>query len=539
VKRAFSKQLLQRLFLLGAMCFLFVFLPTINQQAYSQDVFSIYYPSGDHKLADANKVKLRKFVFSNTLSKIDSMQVIGYADSTGKKLRNMNLSKRRSSIVKKFLVQLTRKKIPVSAYARGEENARLNPNENHRRVEVQLYIAGRSLEDSIEQLEYFGDTKTCFVLSDTIMRYANIIRVDDGTSHFVILEMEPHLFNKNQTYYSLSRNSLYAKKLKWKLEYTGNSWWRHERYRTRIKEVDFNAYGVLNKKIIPKSYDECLVCSNDMGHNLKMTSELLPDAFLMQNLQLQPKRVEGEYLLIAPVDYVNPDKSYYVDNNYDHEIRWKQKFGLRNRPYFFASVSKDHMKDTLWNVYTHHEICLPSTDTANRIDYPVEEMGAHLCKPQSRGSIYALEYGVEAGFWNLDYYAAYLAAFAQYVGTSWETGLSAGIDLKARFQLQAKFDYQFLSFSPFKNPLIGNSNRSIIHDFHRTFVASVGTDFSFSPNKGMPFVNQGLYLGMAYKNNPFAFGIDRVYLQVGATANYLRSSFSPNLYLRVGVKFKI
>ncbi len=533
MKQLFLPKLL-RLQLFAALCCI-----SIGANSYAQDLYSIYYPSGDHKLTDANKVKLRKYVFSFNLAKIDSFQVIGYADSTGKKLRNMNLSKRRSFKVKKYLTQLTRKKIPISSFARGEENAQRNPNENHRRVEVHIFIAGRSLEDTIESLEYFGDTKTCFVLSDSVMRYANIIRVDDGKTNFVILEMEPHLFNKDITYYSLTRNSLYAKKLKWKLEYSGNSWWKHERYRTRIKEVDFAAYGVLTKKTIPKAYDECLVCSNDMGHNLKMSSELLPDAFLMQNLQIQQKRIEGEYLLIAPTDYVNPDKTYYFDNNYDHEVRWKSKFGLRNRPFSFATVSKKTIQDSTWNIFTHHEICLTSTDTAQRIDYPLEEMGPHFCRPESRGSIYALEYGLELGYWNLDYYAIYLAAFAQYIGTSWEAGVNTGVDMKGRLQIQGKFDYQFLSFSPFKNPMIGNSNRSVIHDFHRTFAASVGTDLSYSPNKGIPFVNQGLYVGFAYKNNPFAFGFDRAFVQVGAAANYLRTSFSPNLYLRFGVKFKI
>lgn len=510
----------------------------VYSNSYAQDIYSIYYPSGDNKLLDENKTKLRRFIYSFNIKKLDSLQVIGFADSTGKPKLNEKLSFKRAQKVSKYLTQLLPKGTKIATYGKGEESSMSNATVNHRRVEVHLYIAGRALEDTTEQLEYFGNTKTCFVLSDSIMRNAHVIRVTDGRNNYVILEMEPHLFSKNQTYYTLTKNSNYAKVVKWKLVQSGSGWWRHERYRARVKEVDFESFGILTKKLVPESYNECLVCEKDMNHALKMSTELLPDAFVMQQLQIQKKWSDGTHLLIVPKDYVNLDKTYYYDPNYDQEVYWKTKFGLKNRPYYFAEVPTELLKDPKWNIYTHRDICLLSKDSI-AIEYPIDTMTAHACQPESRGGLYALEFGLEAGFWNWNYHSAVLAAFAQYIGTKWEYALHAGIDLKARFQVNAKVDYSFLSFSVFKNKYIGNSNRSTIHDFHRTINAYAGTDFTFGLVPANPVFFQGLYVGAAYKDNPFSLGLDRVFAQVGVSTNYLRHSFAAGLYFRVGVKFKM
>lgn len=531
MKRAFHiKASLRSLFL-----FLLFHLAFLS---YSQDVYTVFYPSGENKLLDQNKSKIRKFIYSINIKKIDSLQVVGFADSTGKAKLNYRLSLKRAQKVSAFLQQLLRKKFPITTIAKGEEGPSINPNINHRRVEIYLYFAGRALEDSTEQLEYFGNTKTCFVLSDTIMKNAHINRVEDGKSNYVILEMEPHLFAKDQKYYSLSKNSLYAKVLKWKLVQSGAFWWYHERYMTRIKESDFDAFGVLTKKIIPENYNECVVCDKDIEHALKMTSELLPDAVVMQHLQIQKIPFKKSCLLIVPAEYINDDKTYYADNQYDHEIKWTSKFGLRNRPYAFAEVPNKYIQAPLFSIFTHHQICLPKTDSLV-IEYPIDTLTVHSCKPESRGGVYALEYGLEASFWNYDYHALVFAGFLQYVGTKWEYALHTGIDLKARFQMQLRADYNFYSFSLFKTNYMANADRSFIHDFHRTFNTYAGSDLTWIYGNKYNSLNHSIYLGLAYRNNPFSFGIDRIYTQVGITANYLRSSFTTALYFRIGLKFKI
>ncbi|MNE43838.1 hypothetical protein D3C80_1380330 [compost metagenome] len=149
------------------------------------------------------------------------------------------------------------------------------------------------------------------------MKNCNIIRINDGRANYVILEMEPHLFSKNQTYYTLTKNSQYAKIVKWKLELSGEGWWKHERYRAKVKEADFESYGILTKKRIREDAAECVVCDKDMSAPMKLKSELLPEVYVMQHLQLRKKTLEGEYLLIVPKDYVSPSRSYYFDRNYD------------------------------------------------------------------------------------------------------------------------------------------------------------------------------------------------------------------------------
>ncbi len=511
-----------------------------SYSAFSQEVFSIYYPSGDYKLLNENKQQINKYIFSHNLKKIDSLQVIGYADSTGKKKLNFRLSKKRAEKVKDYLVEILPAKTPVSSFARGEENALRNPNENHRRVEIHLFYAGKHLtEDSTELYEYFGNTKTCFVLSDTIMKNCNIIRFNDGRTNMVILEMEPHMFSKNQTYYTLTKGSQYAKIIKWKLELSGDGWWRHERYRAKVKEADFESYGILTKKQVREDYDQCVVCEKDMATPLTLKSELLPEVYIMQNLQLRKKMLDGEYLLIIPQEYVTPTRSYYFDRNYDHPIEWHTKFGIRNRPYYFAVVPKEYLKNKEWNIYSNRSTCIPEGDSL-KISYPLDTMNAHSCLPESRGGLNALEYGLEANYWNFDFRAAAVSAYIQYAGTRFEHSVNVGVDLKARIQAMIKTDYLIFSFDPYKQTFIGNANRSMIHDFHPTLAAYTGMNLTFINDRSNTGLVHALYIGAAYKNNPFSFGLDRFYTNVGISTNYLNSGgLNFSLYLQLGVKFKI
>ncbi|MNJ89081.1 outer membrane protein A [compost metagenome] len=519
---------------------LLVLLVCSTHSAFTQEVFSIYYPSGDYKLLDDNKQQIDKYIFSHNLRKIDSLQVIGFADSTGKKRLNLRLSKKRAEKVKEYLVKILPAKTPVSSFARGEENALHNPVENHRRVEIHLFYAGKRLvEDTTDLYEYFGNTKTCFVLSDSIMKNCNIIRYNDGRANYVLLEMEPHLFSKKQTYYTLTKNSQYAKIVKWKLELSGDGWWRHERYRARIKEADFEAYGILTKKQIREDYNECVVCDQDMNAPLKLKSELLPEVYVMQNLQLRKKMLEGEYILIVPQEYITPSRSYYFDNNYDHSITWRTKSGIRNRPYFFATVPAEFLKDPGWNVYSNRAACIPSGDSLE-INYPLDTLNPHQCLPESRGGLNALEYGLEATYWNYDFRAASVSGYVHYSGTRFESGVNVGIDLKARILATIKTDYLLFSFDPFKQTFIGNANRSAIHDFHPTLAVYAGSNLTYIHDRIDAGLVHGVYIGAAYKNNPFAFAFDRFYTNFGISTNYLNpAGLNFSLYLQIGVKFKI
>jgi len=522
---------------MGLLLMLLVF---SSQFSSAQEVFSIYYPSGDYKLLDDNKQEINKYIFAHNLKKIDSLQVIGFADSTGKKKLNFRLSKKRAEKVKDYLTEILPAKTLISSFARGEENALRNPNENHRRVEIHLFYAGRRLvEDSTELYEYFGNTKTCFVLSDSVMKNCNIIRFNDGRTNRIILEMEPHLFSKKQVYYTLTKNSQYAKIIKWKLELSGDGWWRHERYRADIKESDFESYGVLTKKDVRVDYKECIVCDKDMNAPLKLKSELLPEVYVMQNLQLRKKMLEGEYVLIVPQDYVSPSRSYYFDRNYDQPIEWRTKIGIRNRPYYFALVPSNYLNNKNWNIYSNRSTCVSAGDSI-KINYPLDTLNPHQCLPESRGGLNALEYGLEATYWNYDFRAATISGYVQYTGTRFEYSLNVGVDLKARIMAMVKTDYLIFSYDPFKQTFIGNANRSMIHDFHPTLAAYAGSNLTFINDRTNAGLIHALYIGAAYKNNPFSFAFDRFYTNLGISTNYLNSAgLNFSLYLQVGVKFKI
>lgn len=511
-----------------------------SMRASAQEVFSVYYPSGDSKLKEENKQQIQRYIFSHNLKKIDSLQVIGFADSTGKKKLNFRLSQKRADRVKAYLEKILPAKTPVSSYAKGEENGFRNPDENHRRVEIHLFYAGKRLaEDTTDQYEYFGNTKVCFVLSDSVMKNCNIIRVSDGRSNYVILEMEPHLFSKNQTYYTLTKNSQYAKIIKWKLEVSGEGWWQHERYRARIKEADFEAYGVLTKKQIREDDNDCVVCDKDMNAPMKLESELLPETYIMQNLQFRKKLLTDEYLLLVPGTYVSESKSYYFDRNYDLPVTWRTEFGVRNRPYCFAEVPAVYLQRPDWNIYSNRSICTPSGDSVE-IAYPVDTMSAHVCFPESRGGVNALEYGLDIGYLNIAERVGYATAYLQYSGTRAEYGINVGIDLKARFIGAIRADYVFFSLDPFKQTVIGNANRSMIHDFHPTLAAYVGSNLSFIGKPANSGLFHAVYLGAAYRNNSISFGLDRLYANFGVSTDYLRpNGLRFHLYLQVGVKFKI
>jgi hypothetical protein len=128
----------------------------------------------------------------------------------------------------------------------------------------------------------------------------------------------------------------------------------------------------------------------------------------------------------------------------------------------------------------------------------------------------------------------------QYTGTHFEYSATVGVDLKARVLASLKTDYLLFSYDPFKQLIIGNANRSLIHDFHPTLAAYAGSNLSFLNERNNAGLIHALYVGAAYKSNPFSFAIDRVFTNIGISTNYLRTSgLKFSLYLQLGIRFKI
>ncbi|MNY53083.1 hypothetical protein D3C86_1888100 [compost metagenome] len=118
--------------------------------------------------------------------------------------------------------------------------------------------------------------------------------------------------------------------------------------------------------------------------------------------------------------------------------------------------------------------------------------------------------------------------------------MNVGIDLKARILATIKTDYLLFSFDPFKQTFIGNANRSAIHDFHPTLAVYAGSNLTYIHDRIDAGLVHGVYIGAAYKNNPFAFAFDRFYTNFGISTNYLNpAGLNFSLYLQIGVKFKI
>jgi len=516
----------------------------LPKNAFNQDTLSLFYTGGKHRLLDINQLKLDNFIYSHDLSLLDSVGVIGFADSTGNSVKNLKLSQRRAKTVANYLDRYLKAGVHIASYARGEEDDLAKPQKNHRRVEVVLYfVDGFKLQEEEKEIPVFTNSNNsdeCYELAYAPLAQCDVSFFIKGKTRYVRLELEPHHYTEGTKLYTLSSKTRAPKLVKWKPEVTGQLWWKRTRYVTAVKALDFEAYGLVVK--IPKNKEEdstsCRLCDDDPSLNWKMERNLQLDAFIMQNVQLRKVFVDDEYLLIVPKEYVNVSNAYYFDAERDSSVQWFTKNGRKNGLYYFATVSKEQLASPTWGIYSYHPVCLYKATPVVAHTYSIDTIKRHFCPPTAFGGGGGY-WGLEAGYLNYSNHSAYAGAYFQWNRNNIELAVVGGIDLRTQPFIDVRFDYHFATFSPFAEVFVDKTNRSVVHEFHRVINVYGGTALNtiFSQNDVL-FMND-FHLGTVYINNGFWLSFERIFAECGTAFNYAQLNNSLSFYARVGIQIRL
>ena len=515
------------------------FLP---KDAFSQDTISLFYTGGKFRLLDVNRLKLDNFIYSHDLSLLDSVGVIGFADSTGNSAKNQKLSQRRAKTVANYLDQYLKDGVRIKSYARGEEDDLTKPRNNHRRVEVILYfVDGFKTIEEDKEIPVFTNTNNsdeCYELAYTTLAQCDASYFIKGKTRYARLELEAHQYTEGTKIFTLSSKTRAPKLVKWKPEITGQLWWKRTRYVAAVKALDFEAYGLVVKidKQLEKDSTSCRLCDDDPSLKWEIGRNLRLDAFIMQNVQIRTVFLDDEYLLIVPKEYVNVSNAYYFDAIGDSSVQWFTKNGRKNGLYYFATVSKEQLASPTWGIYTYQPTCIFQEVVAP--SYTIDTIKHHWCPPTAFGAGGGY-WGLEAGYLNYSNHSAYTGAYFQWNRNNVELLAVAGIDLRTQPYFNVRFDYHFATFSPFAEVFVDKTNRSVVHEFHRVINVYGGTGLNtiFSKNDVL-FMND-FHLGTVYINNGFWLSFERIFVECGTAFNYAQLKNSLAFYARVGIQIRL
>ena len=103
----------------------------------AQDKLTIYFDVDKSKIKDHFKTNLNDLFIDYDNLSVDSIQYIGFSDTTGNVKSNMWLSERRARTVEKYCRKLFPEEVYTATYAKGE-GTKLNDAEN-RKVEMIIH----------------------------------------------------------------------------------------------------------------------------------------------------------------------------------------------------------------------------------------------------------------------------------------------------------------------------------------------------------------------------------------------------------------
>ena len=509
------------------------------QPSYSQDTLRIFYSNGEHKLFASSKSELSDFVFTHDLKFVDSIALVGYADSTGQKNKNQKLSERRVKTVKNYLYKIgINDSVPIFTNAMGEESDNESTKlENHRRVEVVLFFTKAYVPPAEEEerpSNGFVNTN-CYVDALEVMSKANISYFMKGNTRYVKLEMEVHQLDASKRYFSLTARNRYPKLVKWESETTGAWWWKHPRYIASLKAKDFEKYGIVTLQAIDtNNRQDCTICGTDPISAYGLRTKLMSNQVVMQNMlvkkRILPRRIEMK----IPKEYISLGRTYYLDSLTNYPINWIAKSGRKAAPFYFAEIPMQLFNTKDFQVYSYRYYC------ENAIpDYEVNAVDTLRRGPClfERFSGFDFSIGAEFSYRHLMRDEGSVSAYFQVPFGNLFLQANMGYTSKNRVLGSIQADYHFFAYSTFPEYRL-SSNPVVVNEEHRILSSYVGTSFTglFHENENS-FLNE-FHLGISFWNRTNGIGFDRAFIQAGVGFDYLNKNQSEIFSVRAGLQFR-
>jgi hypothetical protein len=510
---------------------LFVVLFLLTFSAFSQDTVRVYFDFGSSKLNLLGQNTLTTIPDKYNLDEIDSLHIIGFADSVGRIQNNLRLSLKRAKNAHKFCKKFLRRDDVVRLYARGEgekEDASLN-----RRVEVVIFYTPE-VEDGPERVITDVDPQ-CFFSDFEALEMCNVRRITKKRKKYVHIEAMAHVhFDSVKHYYARTNTNgtVDIKRLKWKKKKTGILWWRKSRYVAEMPERSFDKFQFFTLADSP-----CDGCKEDIFTEdtiIQTVSIAYPDVFLMANAQTRLKLFGEQRLKIrVPREFIDLDEAYYaasrMNSSYnDQKIEWFTKKGKRRGRYYFAKVGMDDYQYPYIKKYGTTTVCrnlVRRNYSGNWWNW----WGCGGMRGGGRGLPGDVKFDAKLGaFYQNDTVTGFFAIGGSYLDEKNRISAAIGINTHLGAYLSGQYDYHFYSYplsalNPFQSWKSSNLGQKSpwIGTFYGGLEIKAITKLDY-----WSFVEPNAHLGISFSSS-----------YTGGMVFYLKSGVGRDLLNRTNTKF--
>jgi hypothetical protein len=506
----------------------------------AQDSVSVFFETGKYHLKKGELSSLNMLSSRYELAAVDSVDIIGMADSIGNFRSNLKLSLKRANTVREYLDNVFPPYLPIRVLAMGEKNSGQNGTAASRRVDVVLYFHPDTAD--IAELAEHKEGKaieTCYEVDYDLLHRCHKRTIVKNKTAYMLLELDEKTDLSLKGYYYASVNrtgKIQVKSLKWQVKKSGRSWWRKIRYLATIPKGDYLRYRIFVKKPPP-----CSDCSQKLNTNNAIPNEttcMSVDYFLMNNLQV--KKVRGNHALVkvrVPREYIDPEAQYYSYSNDQKALVWETKSGKKNKHYYFTTLPV--INEMLSNIVKETECCIYNYSHCKDCHDLFRNCGGCHCHTVNGNWKLILEAGYN---YYPDRHQAYTGLGLSNSWKKTDLFFIAGMDHYKSLYLSAKVDYNFISFrfkqlNPFKT--WGSPESAFTYSSYARLYAGTEVRGAFLQEK-TSFAGQNLHLGLAWVNVDERALIPRVFLQAGAGYNYSGLSGKQlHLLVQAGINIKI
>lgn len=525
-------QLIRRLCLL---CFFFA----IHSGVRAQDTLSLFYMTARYQLTDVHRAQIGRFLNTLDQSQLDSVQIIGVADSTGNQRANERLSLRRASQVERFLKD-NGFNLPTRLLAKGEDHDALNSLEKQRRVDIIFFAnSPEEYEESLssEVISKIEADSVCYIFADQIIVEGFETIIQKGKKSYVQLEIDASIYTDSVKYFMVREDPKTKKPnlkaIKWKKMVTGDEWWRKTRYIALIPKEDYT-----RARIVRESKEDCDTIPEDCGFRLsdtevriKTEKVLVPAMFLLQNTRVKRKVFKRRFFRIeVPKQYVSSE-TYYFDESGKYPVEWFTKKGKKKRNCYYANVREELLENGELMIYTY----FPVTTCFEKERYCRHAVGIQCGTGNNRDRVTGkTSLGVEVGNKNVQpTHFGYIGLYAKRTWNSAEWNGLLGIDVQGSGLFSLRFDEHFLGLLPF-----GSLGKTNVYAFKTiSLYAGSTADVIYSDQQNWAF-NQDLHLGIDLTFPIKRMTFHRIFLEGGAMVGFVESASNVRPQFRLGAQFR-
>lgn len=495
--------------------------------------YTVYYEYGISKLSIEEKNKLSTWLKQFQALEIDSIQIMGFADSVGKVKNNLILSQKRGESVFKIINSEYKNNVPIRIIPKGEKNKMIEAKD--RRVEIRIFKIPKS--ESVLSDSSISDTiKRCFLIDYYLLQCCHITQVTVKKKDYIKLEITPEdlMSRKRIKHYSISydeHGNKILKKLKWSSKESGNEWWQKQRFETLIPIEDFK-----KNKVVVISNGPCDSCFRDPVINARYQRDscLANDIFLNRNVQYKLGFLNFKNVKIrVPSNYLEYGVVYYSDLSKANPIKWEKN--TKHKDYSYTRLklykyvnSNDRYKGYLFYPISKMMVCCWLKDNGGGINCG----GCHF-----RGE--GLNIGVELGNNRfLKNNIPYFGLTSSVYGERATIRLLLGVDTALRVTGSIRYQYNVLTMPlAMLSPIQGWKNTDYGYGVSESqFNVYTGCEIrAYKHNENNTYSEINLHTGIRIVKNDFS-----VFTQYGYAFNPTKI-FAKTVYplLQMGIEINL